>query len=326
MKISKLVKSIKRALREPDPNTWSREDCIALGAKQSGYRAARRALEALPKARLHSQSTVFSSKIPTQEDLSSNWARYWLSELGERMRFHRQAWEFAYLLQSLRNARAIQNDARALVLGLQHSPIISFLAARGVHQTVLVRPKEVEGSSISMTERMRSTSHRHEMIAGDKFDERVVGKLGDLVSQGADLGEFDFIWSLDHLNKLGSAQAIRQEILASVDRLAPGGVAVFAFDLDLTTEGHDPASQRMRRADLKLLAKTLIAAGHYLAPVDLKAGKGELDSFIDFPPYRFDQSIKELWGDDVLHMKLLIGGAICTSFGLTIIRGPSPNQ
>lgn len=329
MNLSKLVKSLKRVLSEQaatEDDNWTREDCIALEAKQSGYRAARRVLAALPQERLYSQSTVLSSKIPTQQDLSSNWARYWLSELGERLRFHRQAWEFAYVLQSLRNAHAINSEARALVLGFQRNPLISFLASRGVHQTVLIPPAEIDDSSASMSDRLREASHRHEMIPGDKFDELVVGKVGSLSSQSDELGPFDFIWSLDHLNKLGNAQAIREEILSAVDRLKPGGVAVFAFDLDLSTEGNDPRSQRLRRSDLKLLAKEIIAAGHYLAAVDLKAGEDELDSFIDFPPYRFDHKIKELWKQDVLHMKLLIGGAVCTSFGLTIIRGPGRNQ
>lgn len=325
-----LIGKIKRSFRRRESgadSSWTREDWIAFSAKQAGYRAARTAVAALPAERLISRSTVLSSKIPTQEDLSSNWARYWLGELGEPVRFHRQPWEFAYVLQSLRNARAIGQNVRALVLGQQRNALLSYLAARGVHHTVLVKPTDVVDSSVPMSAQIRAASHRHELVAGDRFDAAVVGRVGHLSDLAAELADFDVVWSLDHLNRLGNAEAARAEILAAVERLKPGGVGVFVFDLDLSSEGVDPASHRMRRGDLRLIAKEVISRGHYLAPLNLKAGSGPLDCFIDTPPYpgRISDDLKEVWSDGALHMKLLIGGAVCTSFGMTIIRGPSPN-
>lgn len=321
-----LIKKIRRKLfGKPVATSWTREDWLAFSAKQAGYRTARAAAAALPKDRLRSQTMSLTSKTVTQEDLSSIWVRYWLRELGEPFRFHRQPWEFAYVLQSLRDTRGIGPGVRALVLGEQRNPVVSYLAARGVHNTVLVQAASIDAASTSMPELMRRMSHRHELIAGDRFDAGVTGRIGSVSDMPIEETGYDVVWTIDHLNRLNSAAAARNEILAAMGRLRPGGVGVFVFDLDLSSEGVSDTAARLRRDDLKMIARQMIADGHYVAPLNFKAGNGPLDCFIDTPPYpgQVSQPLRDVWGDEALHLKLLLGGAVCTSFGMMITRRPA---
>lgn len=321
-----LIKKIRRKVFGTAVATgWTREDWLAFSAKQAGYRAARAAAAALPKDRLRSRTMSLTSKTVTQEDLSSTWARYWLRELGEPFRFHRQPWEFAYVLQSLRDARCIGSGVRALVLGEQRNPILSYLAARGVHNTVLLHPGQIDAASTPMHELMRKMSHRHELIAGDRYDVGVTGRIGSVADIPTEEADFDVVWTIDHLNRLNNAAAARSEILSAMRCLRPGGVGVFVFDLDLSSEGLSSTAPRLRREDLRMIASQMIAEGHYVSPLNFKAGEGPLDCFIDTPPYpgHSSQDLRDVWGDDALHLKLLLGGAVCTSFGMMITRRPA---
>ena len=315
----KLIDNIRRKLRKPAATEWSPQDWFVFGAKQSAYRTARLAAAALPPVRLRSSTVSLTSKTVTQDDLSSVWARYWLRELGEPFRFHRQPWEFAYVLQSLRDNKGIGPGVRALVLGEQRNPLLSYLAARGVKSTVLLTTTDPAAIN---AEALRNMAHRHELISGVQFDGAVSAASGVLGELSAELRDFDVVWSIDHLNRLGDALAARQEVLAAIERLRPGGTGVFIFDLDLSSKG--TGAKRMRRGDVKFIAKQLIAAGHYVAPLNFKAGDGPLDCFIDTPPYAGNMStdLQEVWGSESLHLKLMLGGAVCTSFGLTVTTRP----
>lgn len=318
----KLIDNIRRGLRKPAAAEWSPHDWSVFASKQSAYRIARSAAAALPPARLSSSTLSLTSKTVTQDDLSSIWARYWLRELGEPFRFHRQPWEFAYVLQSLRDNKGIGQGVRALVLGEQRNPLLSYLAARGVKSTVLLASTDPAATS---AEALRNMAHRHELTPADKFDEAVSATSGAIGALPADLGDFDVVWSIDHLNRLGDALAARQEVLDAIERLRPGGTGVFIFDLDLSSKGSEAGAKRMRRGDVKFIAKQLIAAGHYVAPLDFKAGDGPLDCFIDTPPYAGNMSadLQDVWGSESLHLKLMLGKAVCTSFGLTVTTRPA---
>lgn len=318
----KLIDNIRRKFRKPTATEWSSQDWSVFAAKQSAYRTARSAAAALPPVRLRSSTLSLASKTVTQDDLSSAWARYWLRELGEPFRFHRQPWEFAYVLQSLRDNKGIGQGVKALVLGEQRNPLLSYLSARGVKSTVLLATTDPAAIN---AEALRNMAHRHELISGAQFDEAVSAASGVIGALPTELGDFDVVWSIDHLNRLGDALAARQEVLAAVDRLRPGGTGVFIFDLDLSSNGTGAGAKRMRRGDVKFIAKQLIAAGHYVAPLNFKAGGGPLDCFIDTPPYAGNMStdLQEVWGSESLHLKLMLGGAVCTSFGLTVTTRPA---
>ena len=127
----------------------------------------------------------------------------------------------------------------------------------------------------------------------------------------ADLRGFDFTWSSCALEHLGSLAAGADFVVAQMECLEPGGVAVHTTEYlvasnDATVEAGGTVFYRRR--DIEALADQLRGAGHHI-DVDFTLGATPEDLHVDVPPYT-----------DV-HLRTRLGGYVTTSLALVITKG-----
>jgi hypothetical protein len=125
-------------------------------------------------------------------------------------------------------------------------------------------------------------------------------------------GTVDFTWSSCAFEHLGSLQAGADFVVASLDTLAPGGVAVHTTEYCVSSDTEtveEGATVLYRRRDITELAERIRALG-YRIDVDLTEGTTPEDQHIDVPPF-----------SDV-HLRTTLGEYVTTSIGL-IIEAPT---
>jgi 2-polyprenyl-3-methyl-5-hydroxy-6-metoxy-1,4-benzoquinol methylase len=145
------------------------------------------------------------------------------------------------------------------------------------------------------------------------FAEHVHFRHVDMRSIPADLRGFDFLWSSCAMEHLGSLQHGLDFVLAAVECLRPGGVAVHTTELNCESDSETietGGSVIYRKSDLNGLAHALRARGHAVEPLDFHLGETAADAYVDEPPY-----------GGKAHIKLRLGGFASTSFGLIITKG-----
>jgi FkbM family methyltransferase len=154
-----------------------------------------------------------------------------------------------------------------------------------------------------------------EILSEDDFKRLVSFRPVDMNHVDPDLRGFDFVWSSCSLEHLGTLEQGRRFIFESLRCLRPGGVAVhtteynLSSNLDTKEEGPDVI---YRRRDLEEIAATLKEQGHAI-DIDFGLGAGPLDLHVDRQPFKEDA-----------HLRIEIWGYVCTSFGLIIQKGGSP--
>jgi hypothetical protein len=113
-----------------------------------------------------------------------------------------------------------------------------------------------------------------------------------------DLRGFDFCWSACALEHLGSLEEGLEFVERSLDTLAPGGIAVHTTEYNLTSND-DTVEQGptvvYRERDIRALVERLEAQGHEVAALDLSAGEGLLDRYVDVPPYADEPVLRFLY-------------------------------
>lgn len=138
----------------------------------------------------------------------------------------------------------------------------------------------------------------------------------------ADLyGKFDFCWSACALEHLGSINEGLEFVRNSLRVLKPGGVAVHTteFTFDSAKALEFGSSVYYKEIHLQEFSERLKAEGYMMAELDLSAGDGILDQFVDFPKKK-DMFLTNR--SPPLHLKINSNGYVCTSVGM-IITAPS---
>jgi hypothetical protein len=124
---------------------------------------------------------------------------------------------------------------------------------------------------------------------------------------------------------LGSIDQGLRFIKESVKCLKPGGVAIHTTEFNFAYEDEtleSPSCVLFRKKDFEKVAAELTTEGHDVEPLNFNVGDGPLDSFIDLPPYRDEESpLTAGTGYSPLHMKLTIGGYPSTCFGVIVRAG-----
>jgi hypothetical protein len=128
-----------------------------------------------------------------------------------------------------------------------------------------------------------------------------------------DLGGFDFCWSACAFEHLGSIARGLAFVERSLGTLRPGGIAVHATELNLSsnrrTIDHQP-TVLFRRRDFEALAVRFHAQGYHVMPLCFDLGDAPDDAHVDVPPYRND-----------VHLRLALAEHVTTSFGFAVRRG-----
>ncbi|MCU0890115.1 MAG: methyltransferase domain-containing protein [Rubritepida sp.] len=183
---------------------------------------------------------------------------------------------------------------RGLGFAVGREPLPSLLVARGaeVLATDLDAGDTRAADWISTNQNAARVEDLHwpRLVDREAFLARCAFRAVDMNALPADLraGGFDFVWSSCSFEHLGSIERGLDFVVAAMDCLAPGGVAVHTTELQLDNDA-PPVDGRgtvlFRRRDMEALAARLAARGHAMAPIDYGPGLGLLDGYVDVPPY-----------------------------------------
>lgn len=288
------INALWHQLKELNAVKWS--------VKQNGYNLGRdvfEAIRALPVAR-HPIQVELKNKCSTQDDIESDWFRYWMSELQVAPLPHRKLWEFAFILQNLHQWGMLEAGRSAIGFGCGEEPLPSYLASRGLNVTVTdLEPQAVAGRGWAETGQHTSgleSAFKENLIDRHEFGKRVSLKYVDMNRIPSTLeGQYDFCWSVCALEHLGSIQNGLNFIRNSLSVLKPGGLALhtteFNYTEDQLTIDNWPTVLFLRKNFIDL-SDQLVAAGHTVLPLDFDVGHKPLDAFIDLPPYDFPSFLK----------------------------------
>lgn len=308
-------------------------DAMALNLKFFGYELAKVLADALPRRTDLSPTVIgLHSKASTQLDLESDWAAYWLSQLGIPVLFHRKLWELAFALQALWERGKLEPGSRGLGFGCGTEPLPSYLAGREVKVTVTdLEPTASAVAGWSTTNQHTATIdhvfHAH-LVSRERFDANVNLRYVDMNAIPDNLSGYDFCWSICALEHLGSIQKGLDFIRNSLKTLNEGGVAVHTTEYNFANETEtldNWPTVLFQKQHFKAIADRLREEGHQVAALDFSIGNKPLDKFIDMPPWygQLDGQANIDWRDAPAHIKVCIDGFPSTCFGMIITKGPA---
>jgi SAM-dependent methyltransferase len=255
-----------------------------------------------------------SSCLCRQDSFQTPYFSYWTKKFGYGPRYHRKIWEFVFICQALWERGLLKEGARGLGFGVGEEPLPAFFASEGCRITGTDMAAEAAAEAGWTASREHAAGKENMRRPGTcddaTFDANVDFRTCDMNAISDDLTGYDFCWSACALEHLGSIEQGLAFIERSIDCLKPGGFAVHTTEYNLTSNT-DTVSEGgtvlFRRRDLEELYWRLAAKGHTMAPLDLDPGYGEIDRYVDVPPYR-----------DEPHLKLALWGYAATSVGIII--------
>jgi SAM-dependent methyltransferase len=253
------------------------------------------------------------SQLATAGQIESATYRDWVERLRLPAIRHRKYWEFAFILQALREQDLLRDGRSGLGFGVGKEPLAAMMASMGCEVLASDAPPDLAraagwGTNDDHASELGSLNERGicpEAVFSSKVSFRVI----DMNQIPGDLRGFDFCWSSCALEHLGSIERGLAFIEGSLRCLRPGGLAVHTTEFNLSSD-RDTIERGVtvvfRRSDIERLRERLDVAGHRV-DVNYNPGEGALDRFVDLPPYRLDP-----------HVKLMIGAFVTTSFGLIV--------
>ena len=204
---------------------------------------------------------------------------------GEIPRVHRKQWEFAYILQALRQSGALQNKARGLGFAVGREPLPSCFAAHGceIVATDMAAEQAHKWARTNQYGGNIQAIWRPELINWDDFERKVSFRVADMREVPTDLSKFDFCWSSCALEHLGNLTTGLNFIKRSLYCLKPGGIAIHTTEFNLksnyrTEETGDTVIYREN--DILKLTDELQRKG-FKIDLNLNPGSHVLDDYID---------------------------------------------
>lgn len=260
------------------------------------------------------QRLPFTSTLCCQSHFALDLYRYWAMLIRQRPQFHRKQWEFVYIAQALWERDMLYPGRRGLGFGVGTEPLTSLFAKLGCG-ILATDQVAAEAAAQGWT---RSNQHAASLVDVNRkgicppeaFAARVRFRNVDMNAIPDDLTGFDFCWSACCFEHLGSLRHGMDFVVRSLNTLKPGGIAVHTTEYNLFSNEDTIETQHLsiyRRRDIEQLVARLDAMGHHVEPLNLDAGKGLVDGYIDLPPYRREP-----------HLRLQIDRFACTSLGLII--------
>jgi 2-polyprenyl-3-methyl-5-hydroxy-6-metoxy-1,4-benzoquinol methylase len=261
------------------------------------------------------EGVVFDkSVVCRQEDMDTSYFTYWANKVGHPSRYHRKVWEFVFICQALYERGLLKEGMRGLGFGVGEEPLTAYFASQGckILGTDMATDAAVQaGWTLTDQHAAGKEALRKPWLFDDKlFDANVEFRTCDMNAIPSDLTGYDFCWSACALEHLGSIEKGLAFIERSVDCLRPGGFAIHTTEYNLSSYD-DTLSEGVtvlfRLQDMEALYHRLAAKGHTMAPLDVDPGHGEMDRYLDVPPYLYAP-----------HLKLMLSGYATTSFGIIV--------
>ena len=258
------------------------------------------------------------SSLCRQDVFETEWFLALMRRLGQRPRYHRKQWEYAFICEALEDRGVIRPRSRGLGFGVGTEPLSAYFASKGCR--ILATDLAADAPAAAMWSQTGQFASEKERLRApgvcpdELFDANVEFRACDMNVIAADIHGFDFCWSGCALEHLGSIEKGLTFIERSLDCLVPGGVAVHTTEFNVASNDDtltNGPTVLFRRQDMEALARRVAARGFEVAPFDFNPGDRPLDRYVDVPPYL-----------DVPHLHLAIEGYAATSIGI-VIRKPS---
>ncbi|WP_093162633.1 bifunctional 2-polyprenyl-6-hydroxyphenol methylase/3-demethylubiquinol 3-O-methyltransferase UbiG [Variovorax sp. YR216] len=233
-------------------------------------------------------------------------------EIGQDKLFHRKQWEYIYILRALEQLCALQPGFSGLGFGCGKEPLAAVMARRGVNVVCTdIEPVE-KGDAYWGSTNVRDYFYEG-VCPWEQFEKHVSFRPVDMNAIPDDLGRHDFIWSSCALEHLGSLQHGIDFVLDANKCLKAGGVAVHTTELNIKGDEETFESQGLslyRRKDILRLKSLVERQGNVFLPINFNMGDGELDKYVDLPPYNRNK-----------HLKLMVEEKyVTTSIGFVILK------
>lgn len=230
----------------------------------------------------------------------------------------RKYWEYYFVAEGLMREDLLRPGTRGLGFGVGKERLISYFAKHGC--IILATDLEPDNA----TKKAWVDTNQHSDSINDffmpgicdfkTFERQVQFAYVNMnhIPQELQQEEFDFTWSCCAFEHVGSIEQGKQFILNQMNCLKPGGVALhtteFNLSSDVLTVDTGP-TVIFRKTDIDELANDLRREGHEIV-VSYDVGDGELDRYVDIPPY--------MTTPDKRHLRLLLSKYVTTSIGLFI--------
>jgi 2-polyprenyl-3-methyl-5-hydroxy-6-metoxy-1,4-benzoquinol methylase len=255
-----------------------------------------------------------NSCLCRQDSFETPYFSYWTEKLGYELHYHRKIWEFVYICQALSERGLLKAGAKGLGFGVGEETLPAYFASLGcrITGTDMTSEAAVTAGWTESNEHAagKETLRRPAICDDPTFDANVEFRTCDMNAIPEDMAGYDFCWSACALEHLGSIEHGLAFIERSIDCLRPGGFAIHTTEYNLSSNA-DTVSEGgtvlFRLRDLETLHHRLRAKGHTMAPLNLDPGDGEIDRYIDVPPYRSEP-----------HLKLALWGYAATSVGIIV--------
>ncbi len=261
------------------------------------------------------------SKICHQNDFATPGHRNACDKLKEAPdNYHRKIWEFSFIYQTLLESGVLKPNSRGLGFGVGKEPLVAAFASHGCIITATdLNPDKAHEKGWAQTNQHSSgirDLNQRGICDPASFDRLVEFMEVDMTDIPAHLSSgYDFTWSSCSFEHCGSIQKGIDFVVNQMRCLKPGGIAVHTTEYNLSSneETLDHADTVIyRRRDIEDLARLLGTMGHEIA-VDYEVGEGEIESYVDIPPYTHKP-----------HLRLQLAGYVSTSIGLVIRKRPEP--
>jgi 2-polyprenyl-3-methyl-5-hydroxy-6-metoxy-1,4-benzoquinol methylase len=330
---AKLKSLLSLVNRKSQPNMNALTDAVKhltaaqLSVKLYGYEIARRLGEALPiPSETKARHVGLKTSLSIQDDIESDWAAHWCSELKIPVVYHRKVWELIYILQATFENGHMKKGVRALGFGCGEEPIPSYLASLGVQVTMTdLAPERAQTAGWTDTHQHTASlekSHKPYLVSIDRFKHMVDLQYVDMNAIPSTLKDYDLCWSMCALEHLGSIEKGLSFIEQSLNTLRPGGLAVHTTEFNINPEGptiDNWITVLFQRKHIEALALRLRQQGHYVAELKMDLGKKVMDRFIDLPPFHHNMPAElQEWVGPQYHLKVGFDGFVTTCIGIVV--------
>jgi hypothetical protein len=237
---------------------------------------------------------------------------------GRDVLLHRKMWEWLFIAEALGERDMLVPGRSGLGFGVGQEPLVALFAAAGCALVATDQPLEAAVASGWTESEVEwagglENLNRSGLCAAAEFAQRVTYRPVDMNSIPADLRGFDFAWSSCALEHLGTLAAGMDFVVAQMDCLRPGGVAVHTTEFLVSSNDADATVEAggtvfYRRRDIEALVERLGRAGHAV-DIDYTEGTTPDDLHVDVPPYT-----------DV-HLRTELAGYVTTSLALIVTKG-----
>jgi len=242
----------------------------------------------------------------------------WATDLEDRrdVMLHRKMWEWLFIAEALRERDMLAPGRSGLGFGVGQEPLVALFAAAGCDLVATDQPQEqavASGWTDSQVEWAGGVESlpTFGFCSDEDLARRVRFRPVDMNAIPEDLRGFDFTWSSCALEHLGTLTAGMDFVVAQMQCLRPGGVAVHTTEY--LVAGRDETVEAggtvfYRRRDIEDLVRRLRSAGDAIE-VDYTEGTTPDDLHVDVAPYT-----------DV-HLRTQLGGFVTTSLALVVTKG-----